>query len=375
VFIMPIVHPVHPNGRIELTGEQQAAVAQLLRFDKKEQSLGGYAGTGKSTVVAERIRRLPRFRVCAFTGKAADVLRRKGVPASTIHALIYLPVETVWLDDDGVVHRGVRWERRSPADFDGAGFIVDEASMVSRDLYNDLLRFDLPVIIVGDHGQLPPVAAGAFNPMADPDLTLETIHRHAGEIPRFAEFIRKGNPPSEWRKQKGFTGERVRFTTRAGLGVACADAEPDQTVCAFNKTRVLLNRAAREHFGYPADQPVPGDRVVCLQNDRRLGVFNGQQGHVVSVNPAVERLVFRADGHDYSVLYVDEAFNAHERPERDPHGRLPFDYCYAITVHKAQGDEFNHVLVVEEFCSAWEHCRWAYTAATRAREKLTWVTP
>jgi exodeoxyribonuclease-5 len=363
---------------LELSAEQTAALHHLLRFTKKEQTLGGYAGTGKTTVVAELIRRLPGFRVCAFTGKAADVLRRKGVEASTIHSLIYIPVEVVWLDEGGVPHRSVRWERRDPEEFDGDGFIVDEASMVSRDLYEDLLRFDLPIIFVGDHGQLPPVASGVFNPMIDPDIKLETIHRNANEIARFAEFVRMGNPPCEWQKHKSYTGEKVRFTTPAGLGEACADGDPDQMVCAFNDKRVELNTGFRDLCGFPADRPVPGDRVMCLRNDRRLGVFNGQQGHVVAIDLDRELLVFRADGGggDFAVRFLPEAFNApRPPPERDRHGRLPFDYCYAVTAHKAQGDEWPHVLVFEQFCPLWEHPRWVYTAATRARGRLTWVIP
>jgi exodeoxyribonuclease-5 len=361
-------------GRIELTTEQDAAIRHLLRLSKKEQSLGGYAGTGKSTIVAELIRRLPDFRVCAFTGKAANVLRRKGVDASTIHSLIYVPVEVEWQDEDGNWHREVHWRKRDPADFDGAGFIVDEASMVSRDLYDDLLDFDLPIIFVGDHGQLPPVASGAFNPMASPDITLETIHRNAGEIVRFAEFIRKGNPPSEWRKQKGCSGERVRFLTGTEVDDEVLD-DAGQLIVAFNQNRVDFNMERRKRFGFPPDQPVPGDRVICLQNDRGLGVFNGMQGIVVSIDPASECMVFRADGHDYAVRYLPEAFHSLRTPPRDPDGRIPFDYAYAVTCHKAQGDEWDHVLVFEQYGRLWEHARWAYTAATRARERLTWVMP
>jgi exodeoxyribonuclease-5 len=362
------------NG-FQLSGEQTAALHHLLRFGKREQSLGGFAGTGKSTVVAELIRRLPDFRVCAYTGKAADVLRRKGVEAETIHSRIYRPVEVEWIDEEGNLHRTTHWEKRAPEDFDGAGFIVDEASMVDRDLYEDLLSYDLPIIFVGDHGQLPPVARSDFNPMLNPDITLETIHRHAGEIPRFAEFVRKGNPPSEWRKHKGCSGTPVRFVTPAER-VAGMEDEADQTIVAFNQMRVELNMDRRARLGFPPDHPpVPGDRVMCLQNNRPLGVFNGQQGHIVAIDPDRELLVFRAGGADFEVPYLPAAFHALERLERDPDGRIPFDYAYAVTCHKSQGDEWNHVFVVEQRCRHWEHARWVYTAATRARERLTWVVP
>jgi exodeoxyribonuclease-5 len=366
---------VNRNG-IQLSAEQLAALHHLLRLGKQEQSLGGYAGTGKSTLVAELIRRLPGFRVCAFTGKAANVLRRKGVEASTIHSLIYRPVEEEWVDEEGVPHRDVRWVKREPEDFDGEGFIVDESSMVSRDLYDDLLSYDLPIIFVGDHGQLPPVSAHDFNPMAAPDIRLETIHRHAGEIPRFAEFVRQGHPPADWCRHKGYSGTSVRFTPPCSLEAVCRQGgEPDQVICAFNQKRIDLNVAWRKLHGLPADNLVPGERLICLQNDHERGIFNGQQGHIVSFDLLHERMVFHADGRDHAVRFMAEAFHELRTPPRDPDGRIPFDYAYAVTCHKAQGDEWDHVLVFEQHSTLWQPERWAYTAATRAREQLTWVMP
>ena len=51
----------------------------------------------------------------------------------------------------------------------------------------------------------------------------------------------------------------------------------------------------------------------------------------------------------------------------------PFDYAYAITCHKAQGDQFGNVIVYEQRCDNWDHVRWSYTAASRAVNGLIWV--
>ena len=75
-----------------LSAEQQRIVDALVRDvrrGKSIQTLGGYAGTGKTTTIRELRARLPGMAVCAFTGKAATMLRRRGIPASTIHAIIY----------------------------------------------------------------------------------------------------------------------------------------------------------------------------------------------------------------------------------------------------------------------------------------------
>jgi exodeoxyribonuclease-5 len=334
------------------------------------QTLGGYAGTGKSTVIRALWDELPSYAVAAYTGKAASVLRRKGLKASTLHSLLYRPHEVVWTDDEGEVQRSVHWELKEPDEVECSGFLVDEASMVSEALYQDLLSFERPIIFVGDHGQLPPIE-GCLNLMESPDITLETVHRNAGEIAHFAELLREDNFACDWRRDPRCTGERVRIIDghAAKKNPATIDT---QHIVAFNKTRVALNRAVRARLGRPLGRPVAGDRVICLQNDRARGLFNGMQGEVTQIDD--HRLTFASGDVLVRVPYEPEAFDREKHISgRDPKGRIPFDYAYAITCHKAQGDEFDTARVHEARCPFWEHRRWAYTAASRARTYLTWV--
>jgi exodeoxyribonuclease-5 len=135
---------------MELTAHQKHALYQLvkgLRDEKKAQiTLGGYAGTGKTTLIKYLIKFFPTYAVAAYTGKAANVLRKKGIPASTIHSRIYKP-----FFDNGVVYFDLT------PDPGCDGFIIDEASMVSKEIFEDLKAFGLPIVFVGDHGQLEPV--------------------------------------------------------------------------------------------------------------------------------------------------------------------------------------------------------------------------
>jgi exodeoxyribonuclease-5 len=259
----------------------------------------------------------------------------------------------------------VVFELKEKKDVPGGGFIVDEASMVGRSLYRDLLAYDRPVIFVGDHGQLPPVGEDDFNLMAAPDVTLKTIHRNAGEIARFAEFLRTGGSASDWNG----IGDQVRLLTLADV----KDLAYDQVICGLNRSRVYLNRRARRVRGYPESHPVSGDRIMCLQNDAGSGLFNGMQGTVVSID--MDDLVFESDqGTRYRTRCIPTAFNQGiGSPGRNGKGRLPFDYCYAVTCHKAQGDEWDTVVVLEQRCQGWDHRRWAYTAASRARRRLYWI--
>jgi exodeoxyribonuclease-5 len=345
-----------------LTKEQRAVIKQLLKNLGREQvqTLGGYAGTGKTTVAAVLAERLPTFTCCAYTGKAAYVMRTKGMDASTIHASIYVPVPQ---PGGGVVFR-----LKQPYELGARGFLVDEASMVSSDVYRDLVGFGLPVIFVGDHGQLPPVGSDV-NVMADPQLRLETLHRNAGEIAHFAEHLRKGKRP------RSFAFRRRVRVVESGDVTDTMLLEAGQMICAFNHTRVGLNRRSRCLRGRTALLE-KGDRVICLRNSRDAGLFNGQHGRVLAVRAGpVPRLDFRSGGLTYEGLAFDPAAFGNEKPTLDynPRAPHPFDYAYCITAHKSQGSEWKRVTVFEQPCRHWDHRRWAYTAASRAKRFLTWV--
>jgi exodeoxyribonuclease V len=345
-----------------LTKEQRSVVRWLLKgLDRDQvQTLGGYAGTGKTTVVSALAAGLPRFAPCAFTGKAAHVMRGKGMPASTIHGLIYHAVPR---PGGGVVFR-----RRQRYELGCSGFLVDEASMVGQDLYADLLSFGLPVIFVGDHGQLPPVGSDV-NVMENPQHRLETIHRNAGEIAHFAEHLRNGHQPRSFH-----AGKRVRVVAPTEVTDELL-LSPQQLICAYNRTRVGVNQRVRELLGRRRVLE-KGDRIICLRNARQAGLFNGQQGVVRRVRVKSGLLDFTADdGAAYTDVPFDPSTFGQERPAINyaPDAPHPFDYAYCVTAHKAQGSEWDKVLVFEQHCPHWEHARWAYTAASRAKLSLAWV--
>jgi exodeoxyribonuclease-5 len=238
--------------------------------------------------------------------------------------------------------------------------------MISEDLYDDLLSFGLPCIFVGDHGQLPPVGSDVY-PMRDPDYKLETIHRNAGPIAKFAEHLRRGGAPGSC---PGL-GESVRVVRRGALTDAML-LDADQIIVAFNKTRVALNRRVRSLLGRTEPLEI-GDRVICLRNHKEAGLFNGMQG-VVTLVAQGDRMDFtNDDGREYRDVPYDPLQFGKLTYEHDKNPRHPFDFAWAITCHKAQGSEWGHVLVQEQYCPFWEMRRWTYTAASRAQETLTWA--
>lgn len=343
---------------VEYVGEKEA---QCIAVDHPRHLYltDHFIPTHNTTIIRNILQAKVKFGVCAFTGKAANVLRKKHVPASTIHSMIYKPYEA----EDGTVYFSLA------PDLEYDAIIVDESSMVSQDIYSDLLSFNKPVIFVGDHGQLEPVG-DKFNLMATPDYTLEEIHRNAGEIAHFADFIRRGFKPSAWEHQPG-AGEKVKFLNKRQWKDYALKV--DQIVCAFNKTRAEINIEVRQQLGY-GDKPVVGDRVMCLRNHNGYGIFNGMQG-VIGALSGKNKMRFDADGQSFDLFYDPSVFNQvkydYSLNRDDPH---PFDYCYGETCHKCQGDEWEKGLVIEQKCDLWSHVRWAYTAASRFMKEVYWVS-
>ena len=349
---------------IELTDKQKYVLYKTVTDIKngvEEVKIGGYAGTGKTTIIKYLVKFFPDFGTAAYTGKAANVMRKKGIASSTIHSRIYKPTF-----ENGVVY----WDLTP--DLGCEGFIIDESSMVSEIIYDDLLTFNNQRIFVGDHGQLEPVDS-KFNLMEKPNYTLEEIHRFAGDIARFAEYLRKGFSASSFKCEDGtveFRHDREhQIPMDLMLGV-------DQIICAFNKTRVNLNAKIRAAKGY-TDILHVGEKIMCLRNNRKLALFNGMQGivtHLSTGRYGRKFLDFQFDDMIIEGIPYDTSCFGQES-YKIKHGSdtpNPFDYAPVITCHKSQGDEFGSVLVIEQICKNWQHKRWAYTAASRAKEKLYW---
>lgn len=346
-----------------LTQEQKNVIKNLIKDidNKKYVTLGGYAGTGKTTIIKIISdffeSKGKRFLPCAYTGKAANVLRKKKIHANTIHSTIYKPIrhseeEIFWklIDEDELGYNG---------------FIVDEASMISKEIHEDLCSFGLPIIYVGDHGQLEPIGT-SFNLMSDPDYKLETIHRNAGEIACFSEHLRKGKNCLLF---KG--SNKVQIVSKSAVKNKHL-LSVDQVVCAFNKTRIELNNKARKEKGINISYLSKDEKVICLRNNKKQNLFNGMQG-VVTCLREKNRFDFISNGINYEkIKYNPEQFGK-ATSLKEGSSNL-FDYAYCITCHKAQGDQFDSLMVYEQTCDNWAHSRWTYTAASRAINSLIWVS-
>ena len=389
-----------------LTAKQEEGLKiAVARYKNKEKytCVAGYAGTGKSTLVKFIVEALgiEQDYVCyvAYTGKAAKVLQDKGCPnAMTAHRLLYQSFPR----NDGTFYHKVK----RPLDWPYKLIVVDEISMLPKEIWDLLLSHRIHIICLGDPFQLPPI--GEDNGvLAQPHIFLDEIMRQAqeSEIIRLTMDIRAGQ------ELKLFKGKEVQVIDQQNI-VGGMYGWADQIIVAKNATRRNINSRMRKMlFDVDDEIPVDGDKVICLRNAwetvTEFGetMVNGTIGTITNIKynhyhpflhpqmtadflsddyTADEAITSALDMYfhnlnmDYKLLTTGEETVNAKNFKRFPKEFRPltFDYGYCITCWKAQGSEYDKVLVFEENFPAKktiDHLRYLYTAATRAKEKLVIV--
>ena len=402
--------------------DQRRAAATAV--ERRFSVVAGGPGTGKTTTVARILALLheqaaatgappPRVALAAPTGKAAARL------TEAVHA------EAAGLDTDETVkaalrattastlHRLLGWRPGSRSRFrhDAANqlphnvVIVDESSMVGLSMMAKLLDAVRPtarLVLVGDPRQLASVEAGAVlgDIVASPlpgSTVLRRVHRFGGSIATVAQAIESGDGDAvvEALRHPGaddvtwleidddedpttapaLTAVRAAVVDTARAVVAAAEAgdaagalealRAVQVLCAHRRGpagaarwRAEIERWLRSTIpGYGAGPWYPGRPLMVTENDYALGVFNGDSGVVIDAGDGLLRAVFERRGEPLVV-----------RPTR----LAAVESLYAITIHKAQGSQFGHVVVRLPAPSSPVLTReLLYTAVTRAQRRLT----
>jgi exodeoxyribonuclease-5 len=157
----------------------------------------------------------------------------------------------------------------------------------------------------------------------------------------------------------------------------------DQVLVGRNATRRAYNGRMRERRGFADLLPLSGDKLVCLRNNRKKGLFNGGLFSVtergarrsgilklrLSPDEEVGDRAVRVSVRPECFTGEIEAFPWQERKRYDE-----FDYGYVLTVHKSQGSQWDDVVLFDESFAFTEHReRWLYTGITRAAKRLTLV--
>ncbi|MGN6157561.1 MAG: ATP-dependent DNA helicase, partial [Devosia sp.] len=260
--------------------------------------------------------------------------------------------------------------------------VIDEVSMVDEGLATDLLSFGTKVLVLGDPFQLPPVQGTGFFTSGDPDVMLTEIHRQAADNPiiRMSMQIREGGYLEYGRYDESIVVPRSEVDREAVVTA-------DQVLVGRNKTRVDYNDRLRELKNLPRHEPVPGDRLVCLRNNPRKRLLNGQiwnatevksrSGNRFSMTLEPEEETTATGKKVPAHVVTHAAFFSGEEdqlgwPERRRFDEFTFGYC--LTVHKAQGSQWDKVYLFDEsFVFRDDKRRWLYTGVTRASEQITVV--
>ena len=389
------------DADIDYAPLQRAAIAAAAKHGVTV--LTGGPGTGKTTTVRGMLRVFEALGLnvvlAAPTGRAAKRLSELcGIEARTIHRLL----------EAGYVAGGGRlaFQRCATNPLECDVVVLDEVSMVDVVLMQALLEampYDARLVLVGDPDQLPPVGPGNFlrdliNSRRVPVIALTEIFRQAqqSDIVMNAHAINEGRAPKPSGKDGDFfiMKKDSPADVMATIVSLCRDRLPRYYGLSPSQIQVLsparrqgagtipLNRMLQEALNPPAEgKPEKrfgdtifrqGDRVMQVRNnydivwetvdgkESGMGMFNGDVGEIVQLFPGQECLVVRFD--DKLATYTFDML-----------GEL--ELAYAMTVHKAQGSEFEAVVVaVSSGISRRLLTRSIlYTAITRAKKLLVLV--
>jgi exodeoxyribonuclease V alpha subunit len=409
---------------IARTFEEEQAISAAVRDRVRNRTihvLMGGPGTGKTTKVARDLAalaqdaidqgaKLPRIALAAPTGKAAarmseainNALRQLQASDEVIESLTREPARTIHqlLGYNPQADQRYRWNEHTPLPYDLV--IIDETSMVSSSLMYRLLVATAPTTslrLVGDPDQLASVDAGSV--LGDLARALEVlpgasscrevlqkvyrtesqaIIELAGSIKRadvagvLDVLSSEGSQSIRWVEPTDARGlervfeesvshaRRLRDEAQSSPVAALAERLKYQVLCAHREGRLGVtgwNAMTERRLGIaPQEVWYLGRPVMATRNNRSLRLANGDTGVVAD-----------QDGSKAAFFGVPLA------PVRIPVARLEdVVTVHALTIHKSQGSEYDHVVVVlPERSSRIVTRELLYTAVTRAKRAVTIV--
>jgi ATP-dependent exoDNAse (exonuclease V) alpha subunit len=329
----------------------------------------GAAGSGKTSALAVAVSVWHRAGLVPFGAAisaraAAELAAGSGMPTTTIAQLL--------LDA----------ERGALALGGHHVLVIDEAAMVDTRRLDRILKMvedtDAKLVLVGDHHQLPAIAAGGgFRALMERTVPIVLHENHRQQEPwerGVLSRLREATTPNE------DEAHVMAYRERGRLHIAGPDEDPRRTmVDDWDKARddgvdvlmvarrrgdvAFLNAQARRRLQIRREMGrdalttahgrsfAIGDRVLCLKNDRRLKVYNSMFGTVTAIDPAVGSMTIAigAEARTLPRRYLDAGH---------------VDHGYATTVHKAQGVTVDRTFVLADQIMCRES---GYTAMSRGR--------
>jgi len=384
---------------IDLTKHQKGAIEKITKWYKSKSItkkrifiLSGFAGTGKTSIIKYTEQSIGvtsnDVAYMSFTGKASVVMKEKGLDASTIHSTIYNITVDQYGNPDFILKMRHEVSKKL--------FVIDEISMVSQEILEDLLSFDIPILAIGDEAQLPPIGSPT-NIFENADYKLTEIHRQAKNDPiiRLSMDVRNGKSINY-----GKYSDNVSILRKIPLNRQEVYLSADQILTSYNKTRININNTVRKLKDIKELTPTKGDKVVCRKNNRKeilddgLTLLNGLIGNIASdVNldvysyynnqfktmmttnifkfhfkPFISDFTFKKLSSDYDTFYNPTPSNSIRSDIQ------LFQFAYAITIHTSQGSQFDKGIIhANQFGDDDTYRKLLYTAITRFKKKIILV--
>lgn len=397
--------------------------SQLEAYEKFKEFLGsginnfilkGYAGTGKTTILNEIIEVIGnegKTPVCiCYTGKAAsNMMEKTGFDCFTIHKVIY-EYENMknapeffnsTLEEQAALTAAQELTSILECDF----LIIDEYSLLTKKIVDDVLNFNKKVLWCGDEGQLEPInddpiKLGEYLKDDVIEVELKTIHRQEKgcSILDLAYDVRIGRIHLQEVKNDGLTItrrdiEKYKFTSESLKNTVI--------LCWKNNTRYKINTMIRNKLKVKGSLPNPGENMVVLRNNYDYELFNGQQLTIVEVGDEQEcyglkyitcrvqlnngypfpidiwtNPFYRKNNLKYNFELSDfyKGDNNHiKKTIWDQYKKLVhLDFGYCMTIHKSQGSQWDNVILIKKDLYGYKGQlnRMLYTAVTRASKNL-----
>jgi hypothetical protein len=357
-----IVQPVDVVISSHLTAEQTKAIEMALSHDLC--IITGGPGTGKTTLLKELVR-LTKVELASFTGKAVVRMTEvTGQRAHTLHQLL------------GCSSKSKKIEH----------LVIDEASMVGIDLlYRVIVRFSpSKITLIGDKDQLEAIEWGnMFDSLIAsglvPTVRLTKNHRSGEGIESNLSIIRSCSELEEVEELPELQNYDD-FTIIEGeikevemiLGLIKEMKLPTvrfKVITPYNKDIGVINSICQQLFNSERGKVVNGrefrvgDPVTLTDNRYDIGVMNGQEGRIVEI--LADKLVV-----DFGKR-TEFPYTAYD----DEISTDLLELSYAITVHRAQGSEWDVVIfyVPKDAKDSFITRRLVYTALSRAKRQVYYV--
>ena len=392
-----IKHLEHKQGW-EYTDEQKNGVKTVL--DNNITVVQGLAGTGKSTLVSAMIEVLRSYSYvqCALSGRASSRMSEiTGQEGFTIHRLLGYPQGD---------KQGFKFHDENPLPYDI--YILDEISMVDAYLFYYLLRAipdGAKLVCLGDPGQLESIGCGniahdMINSEEIPTVTLTKIHRQAAKSAIITESIKIRNG------QQIINKDWVGTETRGELQDLHIDCFSDKTNTYYKVIQAFSSTMAQDDFNIMETQiivPIKNNGAACTyelnnsvqelynpedrhkkehngfsngksyilrEGDKVMNVVNNYKTSppIYNGNIGIIRSIYYDEILDEEIMLIDFKGIGEVKVPREAWNNI--ELGYAITVHKSQGDQANHVIFGIDFTSYSLLSReMIYTGITRAKKK------